>query len=185
MPNYFGAQRFGIEGSNLEQARHWTTVMSLPGIRNKRSFALSAARSALFNQIVSERLKKTDFNQVIIGDALQLAGRGNWFVAKADEFDALQPRVWTGRVMDNSRVTRRGRVGLLRGMCWRLNKRPLPMSPNYRLTGARTRYARRAMLLFSSEFRVELVGRHDCSTDILASCGKFRDQCGKGINQYR
>ncbi|MDI8799991.1 tRNA pseudouridine(13) synthase TruD, partial [Salmonella enterica subsp. enterica serovar Montevideo] len=42
--------------------------------RNKRSFWLSAARSALFNQIVHQRLKKPDFNQVVDGDALQLAG---------------------------------------------------------------------------------------------------------------
>jgi tRNA pseudouridine13 synthase len=34
--------------------------------RNKRSFWLSAARSALFNQIVSERLKKPDANQVVV-----------------------------------------------------------------------------------------------------------------------
>ncbi|XPE62792.1 hypothetical protein ACNKHU_16640 [Shigella flexneri] len=37
---------------------------------NKRSFWLSAARSALFNQIVAERLKKADVNQVVDGDAL-------------------------------------------------------------------------------------------------------------------
>ncbi|MDU2882687.1 MAG: tRNA pseudouridine(13) synthase TruD [Enterobacter sp.] len=61
--------------------------------RNKRSFWLSAARSALFNQIVSERLKKPDANQVVVGDALQLAGRGSWFVATADEMADAQSRV--------------------------------------------------------------------------------------------
>ena len=61
--------------------------------RNKRSFWLSAARSALFNQIVSERLKKPDFNQVVDGDALQLAGRGSWFVATDEEQAVLQARV--------------------------------------------------------------------------------------------
>jgi tRNA pseudouridine13 synthase len=47
----------------------------------------------LFNQIVSERLKKTDFNQVVDGDALQLSGRGSWFVATAEERAELQTRV--------------------------------------------------------------------------------------------
>jgi len=93
VPNYFGAQRFGIGGSNLHGALRWAESGAPVRDRNKRSFWLSAARSALFNQIVSERLKKTDFNQVVDGDALQLSGRGSWFVAGAEEQALLQARV--------------------------------------------------------------------------------------------
>ena len=57
VPNYFGAQRFGIGGSNLLGALRWAQSGAPVRDRNKRSFWLSAARSALFNQIVSERLK--------------------------------------------------------------------------------------------------------------------------------
>ena len=93
VPNYFGSQRFGIGGSNLLGALRWAQSGAPVRDRNKRSFWLSAARSALFNQIVSERLKKTDANQVVVGDALQLAGRGSWFVATAEEMTDLQTRV--------------------------------------------------------------------------------------------
>ena len=93
VPNYFGAQRFGIGGSNLHGALRWAESGAPVRDRNKRSFWLSAARSALFNQIVSERLKKTDFNQVVDGDALQLSGRGSWFVATDEELALLQARV--------------------------------------------------------------------------------------------
>ncbi|WP_374257467.1 tRNA pseudouridine(13) synthase TruD [Yokenella regensburgei] len=93
VPNYFGAQRFGIGGSNLHGALRWAENGGPVRDRNKRSFWLSAARSALFNQIVSDKLKKTDFNQVVDGDALQLAGRGSWFVATVEERDELQARV--------------------------------------------------------------------------------------------
>ena len=93
VPNYFGAQRFGIGGSNLLGALRWAESGAPVRDRNKRSFWLSAARSALFNQIVSERLKKTDFNQVVDGDALQLSGRGSWFVASVEEQATLQARV--------------------------------------------------------------------------------------------
>ena len=93
VPNYFGAQRFGIGGSNLLGALRWAESGAPLRDRNKRSFWLSAARSALFNQIVSERLKKPDFNQVVDGDALQLAGRGSWFVATDEEQAVLQARV--------------------------------------------------------------------------------------------
>lgn len=58
VPNYFGAQRFGIGGSNLQGALRWAQTNTPVRDRNKRSFWLSAARSALFNQIVAERLKK-------------------------------------------------------------------------------------------------------------------------------
>jgi conserved hypothetical protein TIGR00094 len=58
VPNYFGAQRFGIGGSNLQGALRWAQSDTPVRDRNKRSFWLSAARSALFNQIVNERLKK-------------------------------------------------------------------------------------------------------------------------------
>lgn len=93
VPNYFGAQRFGIGGSNLLGALRWAESGAPVRDRNKRSFWLSAARSALFNQIVSERLKKPDFNQVVDGDALQLSGRGSWFVASVEEQATLQARV--------------------------------------------------------------------------------------------
>ena len=93
VPNYFGAQRFGINGSNLHGALRWAESGGPVRDRNKRSFWLSAARSALFNQQVSVRLKKPDFNQVVDGDALQLAGRGSWFVATDAEMPDLQSRV--------------------------------------------------------------------------------------------
>ena len=93
VPNYFGAQRFGIGGSNLLGALRWAESGAALRDRNKRSFWLSAARSGLFNQQVSIRLKKPEFNQVVDGDALQLAGRGSWFVATSEERMQLQERV--------------------------------------------------------------------------------------------
>ena len=99
VPNYFGSQRFGIGGNNLHQARRWAESNAPLRDRNKRSFWLSAARSALFNQIVSQRLKKPDFNQVVDGDALQLAGRGSWFVATPEELPTLQQRVDDGELL--------------------------------------------------------------------------------------
>lgn len=99
VPNYFGSQRFGLGGNNLHQAVRWAQSNAPIRDRNKRSFYLSAARSAMFNQVVSERLKKPEFNQVIEGDALQLAGRGSWFVATQEELPALQKRVDDGELL--------------------------------------------------------------------------------------
>lgn len=105
VPNYFGAQRFGIGGSNLQGAQRWAQTNTPVRDRNKRSFWLSAARSALFNQIVAERLKKADVNQVVDGDALQLAGRGSWFVATTEELAELQRRVNDKELMITAPLT--------------------------------------------------------------------------------
>ncbi|XQS16263.1 tRNA pseudouridine(13) synthase TruD [Citrobacter telavivensis] len=114
VPNYFGAQRFGIGGSNLQGALRWAQSDAPVRDRNKRSFWLSAARSALFNQIVSERLKKTDFNQVVDGDALQLAGRGSWFVATQEELAELQRRVDEKELMVTASLPGSGEWGTQR-----------------------------------------------------------------------
>jgi tRNA pseudouridine13 synthase len=114
VPNYFGAQRFGIGGSNLQGALRWAQNDTPVRDRNKRSFWLSAARSALFNQIVSQRLKKTDFNQVVDGDALQLAGRGSWFVATQEELVELQRRVDEKELMVTASLPGSGEWGTQR-----------------------------------------------------------------------
>ena len=94
VPNYFGLQRFGHEGNNLTLARRWAADEIRVRERNKRSFLLSAARSAMFNQVVSQRLaQQHSLCKVMAGDALQLTGRGSWFVAEDAEFETLQQRV--------------------------------------------------------------------------------------------
>ncbi|MBO0200847.1 tRNA pseudouridine(13) synthase TruD, partial [Vibrio alginolyticus] len=47
IPNYFGEQRFGRDGQNLTQALRWANQEITVRERNKRSFYLSAARSAM------------------------------------------------------------------------------------------------------------------------------------------
>ncbi|MCG9683812.1 tRNA pseudouridine(13) synthase TruD [Vibrio sp. Isolate23] len=70
-PNYFGSQRFGHDGNNLSEARRWGRDNVRTRNQNKRSLYLSAARSWIFNTIVSARIEQELFNQVIEGDCLQ------------------------------------------------------------------------------------------------------------------
>ena len=71
VPNYFGSQRFGNQGSNLEEARRWGRDNVRTRNQNKRSLLLSAARSWIFNSIVSARIEQGFFSQVIDGDLVQ------------------------------------------------------------------------------------------------------------------
>ncbi len=70
VPNYFGAQRFGNQGNNLEEARRWGRDNVRTRNQNKRSMYLSAARSWIFNHIVSQRIEQGVFTQAMAGDLL-------------------------------------------------------------------------------------------------------------------
>ncbi|MEZ9921664.1 tRNA pseudouridine(13) synthase TruD [Vibrio breoganii] len=74
VPNYFGAQRFGNNGNNLDEARRWGRDNVRTRNQNKRSLYLSTARSWIFNQIVSERLNQECFDSVVAGDVLSESG---------------------------------------------------------------------------------------------------------------
>lgn len=67
VPNYFGEQRFGREGGNLELARR----LAEEGGRCRRSdkaFAMSAARSWLFNLVLAERVRLLNWQQPLAGE---------------------------------------------------------------------------------------------------------------------
>lgn len=98
VPNYFGSQRFGRNGNNLEQARRWANNEIRVKERSKRSFYLSASRSELFNRVASARLTQKLEKTVLNGDALQLTGRGSWFVAQSEELETLQQRLDAGEL---------------------------------------------------------------------------------------
>lgn len=93
VPNYFGEQRFGRGGQNLYFARRWANAEINVTDRSKRSFYLSAARSAMFNAVADARITQHLQATVLSGDAVQLAGRGSWFVALTDELADVQQRL--------------------------------------------------------------------------------------------
>ena len=76
VPNYYGEQRFGIQGGNLRLAEQ---LFSGAGIEDRkiRGLALSASRSFLFNLQVDARVKAGTFNQLLKGEVVQLDGSGS------------------------------------------------------------------------------------------------------------
>ena len=93
-PNYFTEQRFGRDGNNLTQALRWANGEIKVKDRNKRSFYLSAARSEIFNLIVSKRLELNLAQQILVGDVLQLNGSHSWFVVdESEDLAQLQQRL--------------------------------------------------------------------------------------------
>ncbi len=84
VPNYFGEQRFGRDGDNLELADAWAAGRRLP--RHKRSIAISTMRSFLFNEQLGQRVADDTWNRLLPGDKANLDGTGSVFdVENADE----------------------------------------------------------------------------------------------------
>lgn len=98
VPNYFGEQRFGHDNNNITQAIKWAKGEISVKDRKKRSFYLSAARSAIFNDIVSKRIEHNLHQKVLDGDILQLAQRSSWFIAQLEELELLQQRLLQGEI---------------------------------------------------------------------------------------
>ncbi|MGV6857927.1 MAG: tRNA pseudouridine(13) synthase TruD [bacterium] len=91
VPDYFGEQRFGRDGSNVDRFGQ-LIAGRLPRAREKRSMMLSSARSWLFNQVLAERVREGSWNKFLAGEVVMLAGSRSVFVA--DEVDdELQRRL--------------------------------------------------------------------------------------------
>jgi tRNA pseudouridine13 synthase len=78
VPNYYGEQRFGHFGGNLQLAARLFAGESIPD-RQLRGLALSASRSMLFNQQVSARVQQQLFLTLLPGSVVQLDGSGSVF----------------------------------------------------------------------------------------------------------
>lgn len=148
VPNYFGSQRFGHGGNNLTMARRWANDEIRVKERNKRSFYLSASRSALFNLVTSARLANQQQCSVLAGDALQLSGRGSWFVAKEDELESVQQRVNDGELLITAPLPGDGEPGTA-GTALDFEQQCLAQQPELLSLLKRERVdpARRALLL--------------------------------------
>jgi len=107
VPNYFGEQRFGRD--NLNQA---AAMFADPGRRAgrfERGLYLSAARSWLFNQVLSNRVAGGTWDRALPGDAMVLNGSHSFFVI--DEPDAdIDARVTRGDIHPSGPLWGRGEL---------------------------------------------------------------------------
>lgn len=144
--NYFGPQRFGRDYSNLEQAARMFTKPRNRVPRHKRSLYLSAARSWLFNQIVSRRVEQGVWNRRLAGDVFMLTGKSACF--KDDGSDELLQRLQGNKIHPTAVLWGEG-DSMIRDKAAVLEQQVVDRFPIYRdgLTAARLQLARRACRL--------------------------------------
>lgn len=81
VPNYFGPQRFGPEGRNLQRA----VAVLARGWRkrdDREGMLLSAARSFLFNTLLAERIREDRWATPLPGEVVILDGSASQFTAE-------------------------------------------------------------------------------------------------------
>ena len=82
VPNYFGPQRFGHADGNLQGANALFNGQAGRVKRHVRGLWLSAARSQLFNELLTLRVTRRDWDSPLEGDCMQLAGSRSHFSAQ-------------------------------------------------------------------------------------------------------
>ncbi|MEQ1683055.1 MAG: tRNA pseudouridine(13) synthase TruD [Burkholderiaceae bacterium] len=99
VPNYFGAQRFGFEGGNVEQGRAMLARENHARNPKKKGLYLSAVRSFVFNEVLALRIQQGLWGKTLPGDVMNevglptgpLWGRGR--VITTDQAQALENEV--------------------------------------------------------------------------------------------
>ena len=98
-PNWYGPQRFGRQGSNVEVGRALVTGEKLKGRPprgRQRRLYISAFQSWLFNAYLRKRLEAGSYGEVLEGDILQKRDSGGLFVA--EELATEQARLDAGEL---------------------------------------------------------------------------------------
>ena len=148
VPNYFGSQRFGHEGNNVTEARRWGRENVRTRDNTKRSFYLSAARSWIFNHIVSQRITEGYFTQPVDGDILldqngrtvnenvtseesiQHIQKGEWSISAALAGDNQLPTSETALTLEQPQLDAEpDLMALIRGNRMRHERRSVELHP--------------------------------------------------------
>jgi tRNA pseudouridine13 synthase len=107
VPNYFGEQRFGRGGGNVDKALAMFAGKRVE--RAERSILLSAARSEIFNAVLAARVEAGSWNEATAGDVFQLDGRSAIFGPEPIE-DELRGRAARGEIHPTGPMFGRGEL---------------------------------------------------------------------------
>lgn len=75
-PNFFGSQRFGHEGRNVEKALAMFRGEFTPGDRLLRGLLISSVRSQIFNAVVTERMQRGLWDKALPGEVYGFPDNG-------------------------------------------------------------------------------------------------------------
>jgi len=80
VPNYFGEQRFGRDMGNLDKAERLFNREIKKIKKQQRGLYISAARSWIFNQVLSARISQGKWDEPLTGEVYMLNGKSACFI---------------------------------------------------------------------------------------------------------
>jgi len=97
LPNYFGPQRFGNAGMNLERSLHWLSgKIKGPRKAHVAKFNASVLQSEVFNRYVTAR-RELGLDKLFRGETVRLNGSGSIFTV--EDVEAEAPRLAAGYIV--------------------------------------------------------------------------------------
>jgi tRNA pseudouridine13 synthase len=93
VPNYFGPQRFGRDGGNIDLVRRFMSGEVEVRDRDLRGLLISAARSFLFNACVGRRVRSGTWDAPLDGEVFGFADKRSLVVPenrRGDEFERVR-----------------------------------------------------------------------------------------------
>jgi len=173
VPNYFGEQRFGRDAGNLHNAQQLFANPRRRMPRNRRSLALSAARSFLFNQVLSRRVNAATWNVPVDGDAMQLSGSHSFFIAESIDAE-LMARVHKKDIHPTGPLHGRGETPA-QGACRQLEQAVLAGFVEWcaGLEAAGLKQDRRALRLMVQDLRWQRTGTADLLLEFSLPAGAY------------
>ncbi len=106
-PNYFGEQRFGHNGDNLNRGLDLLKSKKRLKNRNLQGILFSSVRSAIFNHLLSQRITAGQFGNLLQGDYVQLDGSESGFIVK--DLGQELPRYYANDIHPCATLVGRGR----------------------------------------------------------------------------
>lgn len=186
-PNYFGEQRFGHGGGNLEAAQRMFGGQRVK--RDKRGLLLSAARSELFNVVLAARVADGSWCRGLPGELWMLEGSRSLFGPEPDPA-ALAERVAAHDVHPSGPLWGRGELRTAAG-CRALEEAALAPFASIRagLEAAGLKQERRALRTIAAGLRWEWpessvlrlsfeLPPGSYATSLLRSLGEVEDVAG-------
>ena len=89
VPNYFGAQRFGRDGTNIDRVLEWMRGDAKKPGRHQRGILLSSLRALLFNQLLDARIEQGTWAVPQVGDLCRLKGSNSQFMVESVDEETL------------------------------------------------------------------------------------------------
>ncbi len=159
VPNYFGEQRFGRHGENVDKAQAMFARRFRPK-RDEKSLLLSAVRAFLFNRVLSARVAQGNWADVLAGDVLMLAGSNSVFASTDEDAIELSQRLQSLALHTTGPLYGDG-SGMVSAAAAELETSILSQYPEL-LAGLeqhKLEFARRALRLVPMDFAWQFAGR--------------------------